>query len=36
VAVQIKVGGTGKYQSHLRQFKAWSPSSDIPEDMLNY
>jgi hypothetical protein len=36
VAVQIKVGGTGKYKSHLRQFKAWSPSSDIPEDMLNY
>jgi hypothetical protein len=36
VTVQVKIGGTGKYQSHLRQFKAWSPSSDIPEDMLNY
>lgn len=36
VVVQVKIGGTGMYQSHLRQFKAWSPSSDIPEDMLDY
>ena len=36
VVVQVKIGGTGQYQSHLRQFKAWSPSSDIPEDMLDY
>jgi hypothetical protein len=36
VTIETKIGGTGKYQSHLRQFKAWSPSSDIPEDMMNF
>jgi hypothetical protein len=31
VKVQIKVKGKGQYKSHLRQFKAWSPSSDLPQ-----
>jgi hypothetical protein len=31
VKVQIKIKGKGSYKSHLRQFKAWSPSSDLPE-----
>ena len=31
VKVQIKIKGSGSYESHLRQFKAWSPSSDFPE-----
>ena len=34
VTVQVKVGGSKKYESHLRQFKAWSPSSSLPEDFL--
>jgi hypothetical protein len=36
VTVETKIGGTGKYQSHLRQFKAWSPSSDIAEDIMEF
>lgn len=36
VVVQVKIGGSGVYESHLRQFKAWSPSSDIPEDMIDF
>ncbi len=31
VKVQIKIKGKGSYESHLRQFKAWSPSSDLPQ-----
>jgi hypothetical protein len=34
VVVQVKISGTGKYESHLRQFKAWSPSSDLPDELL--
>lgn len=36
VVVQVKIGGTGKYQSHLRQFKAWSPSSELDEDTMTF
>ena len=31
VKVQFKIKGSGSYESHLRQFKAWSPSSDFLE-----
>lgn len=35
VVVQVKVGGSKTYESHLRQFKAWSPSSSIPDDLMD-
>ena len=35
VVVQVKVGGSKTYESHLRQFKAWSPSSSIPDDFMD-
>lgn len=35
VVVQVKVGGSKTYESHLRQFKAWSPSSSLPDDLLH-
>ena len=34
VRAQIKIGGKGSYTSTLRQFKAWSPETDFPVDML--
>ena len=35
VEVQVKIGGSKTYKSHLRQFKAWSPSSDIPDGLMD-
>ena len=35
VSAQVKIKGSSKvWTSQLRQFKAWSPSGDLPEDVL--
>ena len=34
VAVQIKIGGTGKWNSPLRQFKVWAPKGGLPDETI--
>lgn len=35
VEAQVKIGGKGSYTSYMRQFKAWSPETEFPADMVS-